>query len=54
MATALVLLEGGVPHDHGTPRGSVLARVLRNGEGQVTEEDRADPAFKIFMAAVRR
>lgn len=53
-ATALVLLEGGVPPDHGTPPGSVLARVLRNGESQITDADRADPAFKALMAAARR
>jgi len=28
-ATALVLIEGGVPLDHGTPPGSVMARVIR-------------------------
>jgi len=53
-ATALVLLEGGVPPDHGTPPGSVLARVIRNGEPQTTDEERADEAFKAVMAAVKR
>ncbi len=53
-ATALVLLEGGVPRDHGTPAGSVLARVMQNGKSQITDDDRADPAFQSFMAAVRR
>jgi len=52
-ATALVLIEGGVPLDHGTPPGSVLARVIRNGEAQVTDEERADTAYKAFMATVR-
>jgi hypothetical protein len=53
-ATALVLLEGGVPRDHGTPPGSVLARVLRNGEGALTDEERADPAYAGFIAAAHR
>ncbi len=53
-ATALVLLEGGVPPDHGAPPGSVLARVLRTSKGQVTDDDRADPAFKALMAAAKR
>lgn len=53
-ATALVLLEGGIPLDHGSPPGSVLARVIRHGEARITDEERADPAFAEFMAAVRR
>ncbi len=53
-ATALALLEGGVPVDHGTPPGSVLARVLRNGQSGTTDQERADPAFRAFMAAVTR
>lgn len=53
-ATALALLESGVPRDHGTPPGSVLARVLRNNEGTTTEEERADSAYRTFMAAVSR
>ena len=53
-ATALVLLEGGVPQDHGTPPGSILARVLKNGAYTVTDDDRADPAYQAFMAAVER
>lgn len=53
-ATALVLLEGGVPRDHGTPPGSMLARVIRNGEAQITDDERADTAFHAFMAPVRR
>lgn len=53
-ATALVLVEGGVPRDHGNPPGSVLARVLRNGEAETTDQERADPAFVAFMAAVSR
>jgi hypothetical protein len=52
-STALVLIEGGVPLDHGTPPGSVMARVIRIGKAQVTDEERADPAYKGFMAAVR-
>lgn len=51
-ATALALLEGGVPRDHGTPIGSVLARVIRNGEAQLTDDDRANASFKTFMASV--
>ncbi|MEZ4456652.1 MAG: hypothetical protein R2882_08910 [Gemmatimonadales bacterium] len=53
-ATALALLNGGVPRDHGTPAGSVLARVLRNGEARTTDQERADPAFQAFMSAVAR
>ncbi|MBC7898115.1 MAG: hypothetical protein H7066_22035, partial [Cytophagaceae bacterium] len=53
-ATALVLLEGGVPRDHGNPPGSVLARVMKLDEGQVTDDERADPAYAAFMAAVRQ
>lgn len=53
-ATALALLEGGVPGDYGTPAGSVLARVLGNGEPRWTDHDRADPAFRAFMSAVAR
>lgn len=53
-ATALVLLEGGVPPDHGTPPGSVLARVLRNGAPRVTDDERADSAYVAFMKAVDR
>jgi hypothetical protein len=52
-AAALVLIEGGVPLDHGTPPGSVMARVIRNDKEQATDEERADPACKAFMAAVR-
>jgi hypothetical protein len=52
--TALVLLEGGVPRDHGTPPGSVLARVIRVGSNQLTDEERADPLYNAFMAAVNR
>lgn len=51
-STALVLLEGGVPRDHGSPPGSVIARVIRNGEARTTDEERADPAYQAFMAAV--
>lgn len=53
-ATALALLKGGVPVDHGTPAGSVLARVLRNSASRTTDQERADPAFQAFMAAVSR
>lgn len=53
-ATALVLLEGGVPRDHGSPPGAVLARVLRNGEARTTDDERTDPAYRAFMAAVNR
>ncbi|MEZ4458078.1 MAG: hypothetical protein R2882_16250, partial [Gemmatimonadales bacterium] len=53
-ATALALLNGGVPRDNGTPAGSVLARVLRNGEARTTDQERADPAFQAFMSAVAR
>jgi hypothetical protein len=53
-ATALVLLEGGVPRDHGTPAGSVLARVIRIGAPQATDDERADPKYNAFMAAVNR
>ena len=51
--TALELLEGEVPRDHGSPPGSVLARVLREGEAQVGDEERADPAHAAFMEAVK-
>ncbi len=50
-ATALVLFEGGVPRDHGSAPGSVLARVIAAGEGPSTDAN--DAAFKAFMAAVR-
>lgn len=49
-ATALVLLQGGVPRDHASPAGSVLARVIAAGEGSITDAN--DPAFKAFMAAL--
>ena len=52
-ATALVLLEGGVPRDHGSPPGSVLAQVIREGEAPVSDEERADPAYAAFMEAVQ-
>ena len=52
-ATALVLLEGGVPRDHGTPVGSVLARVIRNGAPRATNAERADPKYNAFMAVSR-
>ncbi|MEO8635619.1 MAG: hypothetical protein ABI587_10130 [Gemmatimonadales bacterium] len=52
-ATALALLEGGVPRDHGTPAGALLERVLRDGAVQTTDEERADSGYQAFMAAVR-
>lgn len=52
--TALVLLEIGVPRDHGEPPGSVLARVMKHGEARTTDEERADSAYVAFMASVRR
>ncbi len=51
--TALALLNGGVPRDHGTPAGAVLERVLRNGDGRTTDAERADSAYQAFMAAAR-
>ena len=51
---ALVLLEGGVPRDHGTPPGSVMTRVIKNNESYLTNADRANPNYHAFMAAVRR
>ena len=53
-ATALTLLDGGVPPDHGTPPGSVLARVMQTSERSLTDADRADPAFNALMATVKR
>ena len=53
-ATALVLLEGGVPPDHGTPPGSVLVRLMQTKERWITDDDRADPAFRALMALVKR
>jgi len=52
-ATALALLEGGVPSDHGTPPGVVLKRVIQSGDSQVTDEERASAIYKAFMAAAR-
>lgn len=52
--TAAVLLEGRVPPDHGTPPGSVLARVLGNIERGMSDQDRADPAWRKFRTAVGR
>jgi hypothetical protein len=49
--TALVLLEGGVPRDHGNPPGSVLARVIPTNQAASTAA--GDTAFKSFMAAAR-
>ncbi len=53
-AAALVLLEGGVPRDHGNPPGSVMERVIKNGEAYITSDDRADPSYHAFIAAVKR
>lgn len=53
-ATALALLEAGVPRDHGTPPGSVLTRVLKNGAARTSNEERADSTYIAFMAAVAR
>ncbi len=52
--TALALLDGGVPRDHGSPIGSVLARVLREGEYRLTDDDRANASFTTFMALVQK
>ncbi|MFN7938932.1 MAG: hypothetical protein U0R19_36725 [Bryobacteraceae bacterium] len=51
--TALVLLEGGVPQDHGTPPGSVLARVLRNIDAGLMPSDKANAAYQAFLAAAK-
>ncbi|MFN8669604.1 MAG: ankyrin repeat domain-containing protein [Gemmatimonadaceae bacterium] len=53
-ATALALLEGGVPRDHGTPPGSVLARVLQTGSARTSSEERADSSYVAFIARVAR
>ncbi|MEQ1689791.1 MAG: hypothetical protein ABMA00_00790 [Gemmatimonas sp.] len=53
-AAALVLLEGGVPQDHATPPGSVMARVIKIGEPNITSDDRADPNYIALMALVKR
>lgn len=53
-ATALVLLEAGVPRDFGSPEGSVLERGLRNVTATLTDEGRAEPAYAAFVAAVKR
>ena len=53
-ATALALLQGGVPPDHGTPSGAVLARVLKDEADQLTDDDRADASFKTFMTLVQK
>ncbi len=52
-ATALALLQSGVPRDHGTPAGAALQRVIRDGAEQTTDDERADTAYLAFMAAVR-
>ena len=52
-ATALALLEGGVPRDYGTPIGSVLARVLKESAYRLTDDDRANASFKTLMALVQ-
>ena len=48
----LVRLEGGVPRDHGSPPGSVMARVMANGQGRTTDVERGDSAYAAFRAAV--
>jgi hypothetical protein len=50
-ATARVLLMGGVPPDYATPRGSLLAEVIQGIEPLLDDTDRADPAYRAFLAA---
>ncbi len=52
-STALALLKSGVPQDHGTPPGSVLARIMRNIEPQLSTAQRADSAYRAFITATR-
>jgi hypothetical protein len=50
-ATALVLLEGGVPRDYGNPPGSILARVTKVDDASIST---ADSARKAFADALRK
>ena len=52
-ATALALLEGGVPRDHATPPGSILEQVIRDGADMITDADRKDPVYHAFIAATK-
>ncbi|MBS1830841.1 MAG: hypothetical protein JST93_36435 [Acidobacteria bacterium] len=51
-ATALVLLQSGVPRDHGSPPGSVLERVLKNLHQRSRDQD-AEKAYQAFLAALK-
>ncbi len=51
---ARILLDAGVPLDHGTPAGSVLQRVVTNNLHQATDEELADSSYQAVMAAVSR
>lgn len=49
------LLDAGLSPDAPMQDGrSVLARVIQHGEARTTDEERADPAYAAFMAAMRR
>lgn len=53
-ATAQVLLDGGVPRDHGVPPGSVLARVLRTRRAAASDDAAMhDSSYVAFMVSVR-
>ena len=52
-ATALALLEGGVPRDYGTPVGSVLQGVTQEIDSRLSDSERADTTYQAFMAAIR-
>lgn len=50
-ATANVLLLGGVPPDHATPRGSLLAQVVRGIDPLLDAAERAAPDYRAVVAA---